>query len=155
MSVKAKAAQVFAFNGLIWVPILVGVAAICFFAFAGYLALVPIWGEVIAAAATGGALTVVAGLISYALALLIAPKAVAPPPPQQAETSNSVPASIDEAVRPVIGDAASDWIENNALQASLGALAVGVAIAASPKLRNSITRIAGPLAARKLAKYLD
>src|SRR5699024_2910657 len=55
---------------------------------------------------------------------------------------------------PVNARSVADWSRNNADVATAGALAVGIALAASPGLRHFVVRAAGPVVIRKCSRLL-
>lgn len=153
MNLRAKAAGALAAHMLFWLLMLLALAGVLALAAALYLAIDGLIPRAGAAAATGGALLILVGVLAFGIYRCVRPPAPAPAATEQsAETK-----SLDDEIRPLIGDRAADWTRDNTGTAMIAALAAGVVVAASPRLRNTLFRaVEAPLrrqAARIISRY--
>lgn len=147
MNLRGKLSTFFSLNALIWLAMFVALAALLSLAAAAWLALAPLVGPALAALFTGLALLVVAAILSLWLARSGRSDAhrhdEPAPPPSRSELT------LEESLRPLIGDQALEWTKRNSGLVMIGAFAAGVVIAASPGARRALTRTAGPMVTRK------
>lgn len=152
MNIQAPLARLFTLNSLVWLPVLVGIAGLLFCAWAAYGALAPLWGQPLASLITGaGLLLFAAGLGWWLVRRLGAPTPVASEGRQ--EVAEQAPA--EQALRPVVGDATTEWVRDNTGLAAVAALAAGAILATSPGTRRLVTRALLPLAVRGISKAVD
>lgn len=147
MNVKARLAELFTLNGLIWLPLLIGIAGVLGCAAAGYLALAPIWGPAWAALCAGLGLLMVAGVLTWLVS-----RRLAVPPPQPVEEGQAGQAPT--AWQPWADEAAS-WVRTHQSEALLGAAAAGALLAASPTARRALSRTVAPLVMRGATQLIS
>lgn len=152
MSIKSKIAAAYTGHLLAWLGILLLLAGLLFCAWGIYLLL--------AGTALGpayAALVVGSGLISIILLLgLILALSQRTSKPSKAQQLREHPDTmLEQQIRPVLGDRATDWAKQNTGIAVVGALSAGVLIAASPELRKLIYSSARPVVARKAFQALQ
>lgn len=151
MNLRGKLTTVLSLNALIWLAMLIALAALLSLAAAAWVAMAPLVGMALAALFTGLGLLAVAVI----LAVLVRRGSDASNDKTASPASTSPAHSeqtIEESLRPLIGDQALDWTRQNSGLVMIGAFAAGLVIAASPGARRMLTRAAGPVAARKAAQ---
>lgn len=143
MNLRGKLSGLFGLNALIWLAMFVVLAALLCLATAAWLALAPAVGLAWASLITGLGLLVVAAALILWLARAGRTPPVEEPPPLSAEVS------LEESLRPLIGDRAVEWTRRNGPALTVGAFAAGVIVAACPSARRALTRAAGPVVTRR------
>lgn len=144
MSPKIAIAKLFAANGLVWLVVLTAFLAVIYCSAAVYFALAPVLGSALAALLTGTGLWL---LLSTPLVLYLLAQRRRPP----ARTPRAEPAQtqlVDRSVRPMAGDAVTDWARANTGQAMVIAAAAGIVLAASPTTRRLLARAFAPMVMR-------
>lgn len=153
MNLRAKAAGALAAHMLFWLLMLLAFAGVLALAAALYLALGELIGRAGAAAATGGALLILVAVIGFGVC-----RGVRSPAIRETEKP-AAPKSLDDEIRPIVGDRAADWTREHTGTAAVAALAAGIVVAASPGLRGMFFRVVEiPLrrqAARIISRYTD
>lgn len=136
---------------LAWLAMLIALAGVIFCAAGVYLAVAPALGAMPAAFVTGGSLLALlaAGLLVTMLAQSVAKHR------QVKETRRNTDSILEQQIRPVIGDRATQWTKDNPGLAMVGALSAGVILAASPRLRSTLLNTAGPLLTRKTIRAVE
>ncbi len=143
--------QVMSLNVLMWLTMLTFFAALLSCAAAAYLAMATTLAPWLAALLTG------LGLVGVFILLVLLIKAALRPPAQEAteEKTPRIDNAVEHNLRPVIGDRATNWTRDNSGMAVVGALAAGVILTASPKLRHFVVRAAGPIFTRKIIRAVQ
>jgi len=153
MNIRASLSSLFSLNALVWLAMLTGLAAILSLAGAAWFAMAPALGTPLASLFTG------LGLLVMALLLLVAVHRATHPPQQTAPAPREVSsgeARLEDNLRPLVGERATQWTREHTGAVVVGALAAGVLLAASPGARKLVTRTAGPMLTRKaMAAYKD
>lgn len=149
MNLRGKLSTVFSLNALIWLAMFIALAALLSLAAAAWLALAPLVGLALAALFTGLGLLAVAGGLAVWLGLANRGRANKPQPEPHTSAPGRSERTIEENLRPLIGDQALNWAKQNSGLVMVGAFAAGLVIAASPGARRALTRTAGPLVTRK------
>lgn len=166
MAIQAKAtravSQVMSLNMLMWLAMLTLFAAILALATAMYMALASVLAPGLAALFTGLALLGVFILLAIGIGLgLRQATQSADKPEKPVEKPVKKPAearadnTVEQNLRPVIGDRATEWTRDNTGLAVVGALSAGVLLAASPRLRHLLVRAAGPIVTRKAIRAVQ
>ncbi|KEZ77384.1 hypothetical protein C41B8_10158 [Salinisphaera hydrothermalis C41B8] len=134
-----------------WLAMLIALAGIVFLALGVFWLIAPPLGAGVAALIVGGGLLgliLVCTLVAVIVGRLRArSKRLAP----HRSTDNR----IEEQLRPVIGDRATEWAKANSGIAVVGALSAGVIIAASPSMRRLVYDAARPIIARKALQAMQ
>ncbi|MES1925791.1 hypothetical protein [Salinisphaera sp. T31B1] len=156
MNPKATLAKVFSLNVIIWMAMLTFFAGLMFCAVGVYMLLAERLGATQASLLTGG------GLIAIvALALIVVLIASSSGGKKKKKASASKNAThepdnmIEQQLRPVLGDRATNWAKQNTGLAVVGALSAGVILAASPRFRSLLIGAAGPLATRRIMQTFN
>ncbi|MES1955322.1 hypothetical protein SAHY_12114 [Salinisphaera hydrothermalis EPR70] len=151
MSVKSKIATAVSLHMMAWLAMLIALAGIVFLALGVFWLIAPPLGAGVAALIVGGGLLgliLVCTLVAVIVGRLRArSKRLAP----HRSTDNR----IEEQLRPVIGDRATEWAKANSGIAVVGALSAGVIIAASPSMRRLVYDAARPIIARKALQAMQ
>ncbi|WP_037337453.1 hypothetical protein [Salinisphaera hydrothermalis] len=151
MSVKSKIAAAVSLHMMAWLAMLIALAGIVFLALGVFWLIAPPLGAGVAALIVGGGLLgliLVCTLVAVIVGRLRArSKRLAP----HRSTDNR----IEEQLRPVIGDRATEWAKANSGIAVVGALSAGVIIAASPSMRRLVYDAARPIIARKALQAMQ
>ncbi|GGJ81731.1 hypothetical protein GCM10007426_08440 [Alloalcanivorax dieselolei] len=149
MSVKLRGmlAGLFSLNAMIWLIMLISLAALLSLTAAAWIALTPPLGAALAALISGAGLLVVAAALGYGLVRANRPDPARDeaPPPAPSPTESV----LESGLRPLVGDQTLEWARRNSGLLMIGAFTAGVAIAASPTLRRALTQVAGPVVTRK------
>ncbi|MGB7755680.1 MAG: hypothetical protein WBL23_06420 [Salinisphaera sp.] len=151
MSVKSKVAAAVSLHMMAWLAMLIALAGIVFLALGVFWLIAPPLGPGIAALIVGGGLLGLI-LVMTLFGLLIAKtrgKA------KRVVAHRSPDNRIEEQLRPVIGDRATEWAKANTGITVVGALSAGVLLAASPSMRRLIYDAARPLIARKALQVMQ
>lgn len=148
MGIKAKMATAVIAHTALWLAMLVALAGILFCAWGIY--------QLLAATALGGGVAaLIVGVLLIGLVVLVARIAVARQnPSRQAAVETDKPREpadnmLEQQLRPVLGNRATDWTRQNTGVAVAGAVTIGLVLAASPRLRSFLVGAVGPLATRK------
>lgn len=154
-NIQARAAQavsqIMSLNMLMWLTMLTLFAAILYLAAAVYMAIAMALGPPLAALLTGLSLL---GVFILLVAVIVL--ALRQPDKTVAETAKPrVDNAVEHNLRPLIGNRATDWTRDNTGIAITGALAAGVLLAASPRLRHFVVRSAGPIITRKIIRSVQ
>lgn len=153
MNIRASLSSLFSLNALVWLAMLTGLAAILCLAGGAWFAMAPALGAPLASLFTG------LGLLVMALLLLTAVHRATHPPRQTAPAHDDAgrgEARIEDNLRPLIGERATQWTREHTGAVVVGALATGILLAASPGARKLLTRTAGPMLTRKaMETYKD
>lgn len=151
MSLKSKIAAAVSLHMIAWLAMLIALAGIVFLALGVFWLIAPPLGPGVAALIVGGGLLgliLVCTLVGVIIGRLRArSKRLAP----HRSTDNR----IEEQLRPVIGDRATEWAKANSGIAVVGALSAGVIIAASPSMRRLVYDAARPIIARKALQAMQ
>jgi len=161
MGVQTKATQkltqVMSLNMLMWLTMLTLFAAILFLAATVYLALALVLAPALAALLTGVSLLGLSAVL--AIVVFVSTHTAKPsrkPTEQSSATSHTDhDAGHDQDTQHGPGARAEHWVGNNPGLAVTGAVAVGVALSASPGLRRTITRTTAPLVAQLSKRALQ
>ncbi len=138
--------QVMSLNMLMWLTMLTFFAGLLACAAAAYLGMASALAPWLAALLTGLGLIGVFILLALLIKRALRPPAQEPKPEKVPRVDNAV----EQNLRPVIGDRATDWTRDHSGMAIVGALAAGAILTASPKLRHFVVRAAGPIFTRKI-----
>ncbi|WP_353224888.1 hypothetical protein [Salinisphaera hydrothermalis] len=148
---KSKIATAVSLHMMAWLAMLIALAGIVFLALGVFWLIAPPLGAGVAALIVGGGLLgliLVCTLVAVIVGRLRArSKRLAP----HRSTDNR----IEEQLRPVIGDRATEWAKANSGIAVVGALSAGVIIAASPSMRRLVYDAARPIIARKALQAMQ
>ncbi|MES1936540.1 hypothetical protein [Salinisphaera hydrothermalis] len=148
---KSKIAAAVSLHMMAWLAMLIALAGIVFLALGVFWLIAPPLGAGVAALIVGGGLLgliLVCTLVAVIVGRLRArSKRLAP----HRSTDNR----IEEQLRPVIGDRATEWAKANSGIAVVGALSAGVIIAASPSMRRLVYDAARPIIARKALQAMQ
>lgn len=143
MNLRGKLSGLFSLNALIWLAMFLALAAVLCLATAAWLALAPLVGLAWASLITG------LGLLAVAAALVFWLAHAGKTPPAEEPPAVSAELTLEESLRPLIGDRAVEWTRRNGTVLTVGAFAAGVVIAACPSARRALTRAAAPVITRK------
>lgn len=149
MNLRAKGAGLLAVNMLFWLLMLLAGAGVLALAGALYLALEDVIGQAGSAACAGAALLAVVVILALAIYQMVKPRSDNP------AASDPQSASVDDQIRPVIGDQAAEWAREHRGTALLGVAAAGVVVAASPSLRGALLRIVEPPLRQQAARVIN
>lgn len=153
MSVKSKIAAAMSLHMIAWLAMLIALAGIVFLALGVFWLIAPPLGAGVAALVVGGGLL---GLILVlTLCAVIISRLRARSRSKQVAGHRGTDNRIEEQLRPVIGDRATEWAKANSGIAVVGALSAGVIIAASPSMRRLVYDAARPLIARKVLQVMQ
>lgn len=151
MNAKAILAKAFSLNVLIWLGMLTAFAGLLCCAAGVYMLLAEQFTPAEAALITGGGLI---GLVVLLLVIVLI--ASAGGKKSKAKQLRRNPDNmLEQQLRPVIGDQATNWAKRNTGLAVVGALSAGVILTASPRIRSLLMGAAGPLATRKAIQALQ
>lgn len=149
MDIQAKAAHtvslVMSLNMLMWLTMLTFFASVLSLAAAIYLAIAAVLGPALAALFAGLALLGVFIVLAVVIRMALRPA----PKSTEKEREPRIDNAVEHNLRPIIGNRATDWTRDHTGAAIVGALAAGVILTASPKLRHFMVRAAGPILTRK------
>lgn len=138
---------------LMWLTMLTLFAAILCLAAAGYMAMASVLSPALAALFTGLGLLLLVAVLVVTIRTAVRSAAATPQPPKPQADDGEAQRNVAQTI-----DQKAQWLENNHDIAIAGALAVGVALAASSGLRRTLVRAAGPMlvrsAARAMKKYI-
>lgn len=152
MNIKGKVVAAYMGHLLAWLGVLLLLAGLVFCAWGVYLLLADTaLGPAYAALVVGGGLI---GIILL-LGLIVALSQRSRKPSKAQQLRQNPDTLLEQQVRPVLGDRATDWAKQNTGIAVVGALSAGVLIAASPGLRKLIYASARPVLARKTFQALQ
>lgn len=141
--------EVMSLNMLMWLTMLTLFAGLLCVAAAIYMALATVVPAALAALIAGLVLIAVCAALAAAISRAVRG---ATAPAAETTTASSGETNADTGVSAVVGRRADEWVHDHSDLALAGALAAGVALAASPRLRHYVARTAGPLVARKVSR---
>lgn len=134
-----------------WLFMLIALAGIVFLALGVFWLIAPSLGPGLAALIVGGGLLGVIVLLVLFGVIIASARGKAKKKMAQRTPDNR----IEEQLRPMIGDRATEWAKANTGLTVVGALSAGVLIAASPSMRRLIYDAARPLIARKALQAMQ
>lgn len=152
MSIKSKIATAYALNLMAWLAMLTVLVGLVFVAAGIAMLLAPLIGPAIAALIVGGGLIVLIGLVMAIAWLANRPQHKPGHAPVPQRTPDTM---VENQLRPVLGDRATDWVKSNSTITLVGALSAGVIIAASPGLRRLVYEAGKPIIARKALRSMQ
>lgn len=152
MSIKGKAVAAYAGHLLVWLSLLLLLTGLVFCAWGVYLLLADTTlGPAYAALVVGGGLIGI--IVLLGLILMLSQRSATPnKAPPQRQTPDAL---LEQQIRPIIGDSATNWTKQNPGIAVVGALSAGIVIAASPGLRKRLYASARPVVSRKVFEALQ
>jgi len=152
LNIKGKIAAAYTGHLLAWLMVLVLLAGLLFCAWGVYLLL-----AATAVGPAGAALIVGGGLMGLVLLVgLIVFLSTRSSTPSKAQQLRQNPDNmLEQQIRPILGDKATNWAKQNTGITLVGALSAGVLIAANPRLRKLMYDTARPLVARKAFQALQ
>lgn len=152
MNVRSKIAAAVSLHMMAWLAMLIALAGIVFLALGVFWLIAAPLGAGIAALIVGGGLL---GLILVAAVTgLIVVKTRDKARRSEAER-NAPDERVEEQLRSMIGDRATEWTKANTGMAVVGALSAGVLVGASPGLRRLIYDAARPFLSRQTMQDLS
>lgn len=151
MNAQAILAKAFSLNVVIWLGMLTAFAGLLCCAAGVYMLLAAQFTPAEAALMTGGGLI---GLVVLLLVVVLIANAGGKQ--RKAKQTRRNPDNLlEQQLRPVLGDQATNWAKRNTGVTVVGALSAGVLLAASPRIRSLLMGAAGPLATRKAIEALQ
>ena len=153
MSIKGRITRVVSLHYVLWFLMFMALVAMTFMAWGGYLVLAQHVSQAAAAFITGGCVIGAMGVVGFLAWLFLRPKN--PPvrhltPDENPERHISQPeAFIEQQLRPYVGERTTRWVQRNPGLLTVGALSAGIVLAASPRLRSTLTTVAKPILIRK------
>lgn len=147
MNIRTKVAELLGLNIVMWLIMLLLFAGLICCAGALYLALAPVLPVAVAALLAGVALLIVCGILAFMAWAAFRPSRESQPTRHEAKELDPV----EDSVRAVVGDRAADWTRQNTELVVVGAVAVGAALAFSPKLRKAVMQMSGPVVGRAIS----
>lgn len=154
MDVKSKIAAAVSLHMIAWLAMLIALAGIVFLALGVFWFIAPPLGAGAAALIVGGGLLGLV-LICAVIGLIVAKARGRARKARKAASHHGTDHRIEEQLRPVVGDRATEWAKANSGIAVVGALSAGVLLAASPSMRRLIYDAARPLIARKALQAMQ
>lgn len=151
MNAKATLAKALSLNAVIWLAMLLAFTGLLFCAAGVYMLLGQSFGQTIAALITGGGLIALVAILLLLVLIVTSGKKKSKAKAIRRNPDNL----LEQQLRPMIGDQATNWAKRNTGVAVVGALSAGVLLAASPRLRSLLLGAAGPLATRKAIQALQ
>lgn len=151
MDIRSKVAAAMAFHMVMWLAMLSLFAGLIGCAAAVYLAVAAVLPEALAALFAGLSLIGVFLILALVVGAAVRPSHRN----KRAEHQPRVDNAVEQNLRPVIGDRATNWTKDHTGMAIVGALAAGTILTASPSLRHFLVRAAGPIVTRKAIRAVQ
>lgn len=151
MNIRGKLAAALSLNMLMWLIMLLLFAGLLGCAAALDMALAIIWPPAVAMLVASLALLAVCTTLALCLKHALRPSQPAPQsqPPSREPDIDQV---IEDHIRPVMGDRAADWTRQHTELAIFGAVATGLVLGASPRLRRIVMRATEPVLGRAFSR---
>jgi len=133
-----------------WLIMLLLFAGLLGCATAIYMALVIIWPHAVAMLVASLVLLVVCAVLALCIRHALRPSqpAQSQPPPR----GSDIDQAIEDNIRPIMGSRVTDWTRQNTELAIFGAVAAGLVLGASPRLRRIIMRASEPVLGRAFSR---